>query len=239
MRALTWRSLFRLPAKRYHHLRMGGIFDSDPRRSPWAGANLVFVGYCSSDAWVGDVGPESNSWGWSFRGQRIIKSVFAALAYGVDVTTTETVHYPNKTHAKVTETNTYKLGAAPKVLFAGCSAGSRGAMFNLDYVQDMLPPGAPPVLGFFDSPMCVLRDVSKLCAFVAEHSVPCRWVDVEPFMPGTMPLENETMAVYNLVNATARIPPACAAAYPGEEGWKCLYGACPGYGSCDGCCLAY
>jgi hypothetical protein len=40
-----------------------------------------------------------------------------------------------------------------------------------------------------------------------------------------MPLENETMAIYNLVNATARIPAACAATYPGEEGWKCLYGA--------------
>ena len=143
----------------YKHLRMGGIFDADPRRSPWAGANLVFIGYCSSDAWVGDVGPESNSWGWSFRGQRIIKSVFAALAYGVDVTTTETVHYPNKTHAKVTQTATYKFGPAPKVLFAGCSAGSRGAMFNLDYVQDMLPPGAAPVLGFFDSPMCALCNV--------------------------------------------------------------------------------
>ena len=85
----------------------------------------------------------------------VIASVFAALTYGVDVTTIETVHYPNKTHAKVTDTVTYKLGTTPKVLFAGCSAGSRGAMFNLDYVQDMLPPGAPPVLGFFDSPMCV------------------------------------------------------------------------------------
>jgi len=187
----------------YKHLRMGGIFDSDPHRSPWAGANLVYIAYCSSDAWVGDVGPESNSWGWSFRGQRIIAAVMAKLTAGVEVTTTDTVHFPNRTHEKVTTTTNYSLGAAPKVLFGGCSAGGRGAMFSLDYIQPMLPPGAPPVLGFFDSPM---------------------WVDVEPFIPGTEPLENETMAVYNLVNATARIPVACAAAYPGEEGWKCLYG---------------
>ena len=100
----------------------------------------------------------------------VIASVFAALSYGVDVTTTETVHFPNKTHAKVTDTVTYKLGTAPKVLFAGCSAGSRGAMFNLDYVQDMLPPGAPPVLGFFDSPMCVLLHATACEMLAAERS---------------------------------------------------------------------
>ena len=119
------------------------------------------------------------------------------------VSTTTKVHYPNKTHGMVTTTQNYQLTARDKVLFAGCSAGARGAMFSLDYVQAMLPPGAPPVRGFLDSPM---------------------WVDVQPFSPSIMPLENETMAIYNLVNATARIPPACAAAYPGEEGWKCLYG---------------
>ena len=52
---------------RYHHLQMGGIFDADPHRNPWAGANLVYAAYCSSDAWVGDAGPESNAWGWHAR----------------------------------------------------------------------------------------------------------------------------------------------------------------------------
>lgn len=187
----------------YKHQRMGGIFDSDPRRSPWAGANMVYIAYCSSDAWVGDVGPESNSWGWSFRGQRIIAAVMAQLTAGVKVTSFDTLHFPNRTHEKFTLVANYSFGAAPKVLFGGCSAGGRGAMFTLDSIQPMLPPGAPPVLGFFDSPM---------------------WVDVEPFQDGTMPLENETMAVFELVNATARIPTACANAYPDEEGWKCLYG---------------
>ena len=31
-------------------MHMTGIFDLDPLRNPWAGANQVFVGYCSSDA---------------------------------------------------------------------------------------------------------------------------------------------------------------------------------------------
>lgn len=35
----------------YKHMYMSGIFDSDPERSPFAGANLVYAGYCSSDAW--------------------------------------------------------------------------------------------------------------------------------------------------------------------------------------------
>lgn len=76
-------------------------------------------------------------------------------------------------------------------------------MFNIDYVQAMLPPGAPPVLGFFDSPL---------------------WVDLEPNQPGIVPLQNETQAVFALVNATARLGEACAEAYPGDEGWRCLFG---------------
>jgi len=64
---------------------MGGIFDSDPLRNPWAGAHMVYgaqlgsasvliltpisaVGYCSSDAWVGNAEPSSNPMGWSFKG---------------------------------------------------------------------------------------------------------------------------------------------------------------------------
>ena len=66
----------------------------------------------------------------------------------------------------------------------------------------MVPPGLN-VRGFLDSPL---------------------WVDELPMLPTIMPLQNETQAIYGLINATARIPPACAAAYPGAEGWKCLYG---------------
>ena len=47
------------------HQRFSGIFAKNPRRNPWAGANLVYLSYCSSDAWVGDAGPESNPMGWS------------------------------------------------------------------------------------------------------------------------------------------------------------------------------
>jgi hypothetical protein len=152
---------------------------------------------------VGDAGLESNSWGFVFRGQRILEAIFAELRAGVAVTTSSLLHFANHTHTTVTSTQTYALTAASRVLFGGCSAGARGAMFNLDYVQQMMPDGAPPVVGFLDSPL---------------------WVDVQPAEASIMPLENETQAVFALVNATARLSDACAAAYPGAEGWKCLYG---------------
>ena len=89
------------------------------------------------------------------------------------------------------------------MLFGGCSAGARGAMFSVDYVQAMLPAGAPPVLAFLDSPL---------------------WVDVEPNDPSVMPLENQTAAALPLFNASGALPPDCAAAFPADEQWRCLYG---------------
>ena len=159
---------------------MGGIFDSDPRRNPWAGANLFYLSYCSSDAWVGNASPASNAFGWYFRGQAIIAAALAQMA------------------------SDHGFGSSPghRLLFGGCSAGARGAMFNLDYVQSMVPAGVE-VQGLLDSPM---------------------WVDMPPLHAGIMPLQNETQGVFALVNATGRLGDACVKAYPGAEGWKCLYG---------------
>ena len=142
------------------------------------------MGYCSSDAWIGDVGPESNDWGWAgFRGQRIVAATLAALAQNFSMGTTP--------------------GRSDRLLFSGCSAGARGAMFTADYVQAMVPRGME-VRAFLDSPL---------------------WVDEQPLLSDITSLENETQAVYELVNATARLGDACAAAYvPLGEGWKCLYG---------------
>ena len=195
---LAWRAVLTLLSQ------LSGIFDSDSKRNPFAGAHLVYMPYCSSDAWVGDAGPESNDWGFYFKGQRILEAALKQLQQGVAVTTINVEHFLNHTHATSTTTTTYALTAADKVLFGGCSAGGRGAMFNLDFVQSMLPAGAPPVLGFFDSAL---------------------WVDMLPLVPSSeISLENETQQIFALVNATARLGDACAAAYPGAEGWRCLYG---------------
>ena len=98
-------------------LTLGGIFDTDRRRNPWSGANKVYLAYCSSDAWAGDVGATNSTFGFSFRGQRIIQAALTLLVSNNGLGNT--------------------LGH--RLLFGGCSAGSRGAMFNLDSVQEMVP----------------------------------------------------------------------------------------------------
>jgi hypothetical protein len=166
-----------------HSVSMSGVFDTDPKRSPLAGANKVYVAYCSSDAWAGDAGPDSNPMGWQFRGQRIVNATFHTLA------------------------EQHGLGTLPhtKVVFGGCSAGSRGAMFNLDVVANAVVPRGVQVVGLLDSPL---------------------WVDVQPFgdNPQVMPLENETQMIVPYINPTLVLDPDCVAAYPGAENWRCLYG---------------
>jgi len=62
----------------------------------------------------------------------------------------------------------------------------------------MVPPGVL-VRGLLDSPL---------------------WVDVQPISSAETSLQAQTQGAFALLNATARIPPACAAAYPGADGWK-------------------
>jgi len=131
----------RPPARRWpENIFLEGIFDTDTKRSPWAHAHKareralfgaaamthacarsdgcpplvsqVYVGYCSSDAYVGNSGFNANVVGWSFRGARIVTAVIERLIadYALGNTTEPT-----------------------KMLLGGCSAGARGAMYNLDY----------------------------------------------------------------------------------------------------------
>ena len=164
----------------------------------------MYAGYCSSDAWVGNAGAESNSFGWAFRGQHHVEALIATITEPCPVIYETRIHFANHTHLDVNTTYTAEpLGAGSRLLFSGCSAGARGAMFNIDYVAAMLPPGVE-LRGFFDSPL---------------------WVDVLPFESNITSLENETQSIVTLINATARLSAACTAVYPGDQAWKCLYGA--------------
>jgi hypothetical protein len=170
-------------------ISLGGIMSENPDKSPWAGVNKAYLGYCSSDAWIGDVAASTETFGIAFRGQRIVSATLQFLV------------------------SNHGMGSVPgtRILFAGCSAGSRGALFTADYVLPMLvtmgvDPTFVEVQAMFDSPL---------------------WVDVLPITGATgpiMPLETQTQAVLALVGATNRLGPTCAMAYPGTESWKCLYG---------------
>jgi hypothetical protein len=70
---------------------------------------------------MGDTGPNNDTWGYAFRGQRIITAALTQLVqqHGMGM-------YPAGAPGK------------PRLLFGGCSAGARGAMVNLDGIGTTL-----------------------------------------------------------------------------------------------------
>ena len=93
--------------------KLGGIFETNPVKTPFAEANKAYIAYCSSDAYVGD----ASAFGYQFRGQRIVSAALKALV---------------QTHGMGTR------GLTERLLFGGCSAGARGASFTVDYVPDLI-----------------------------------------------------------------------------------------------------
>merc|ERR1740123_2793773 len=97
---------------------------------PVLGANLADVPYCSSDAHMGD----GYNFGRPFRGTRILKAVLTDL---------------------VAKGLASSGGQKHTVILSGQSAGGRGAMVNLDYVQEMVVAAGGTeeieVVGFLDS----------------------------------------------------------------------------------------
>lgn len=91
-----------------------GILSANPRHNPlfWR-ANIVFLPYCSSDAWSGrrgDVGQDA----FSFDGANIIDAVVDDLLDGGE------------------------MQSARRVLFAGASAGGIGVMLSADRVAERI-----------------------------------------------------------------------------------------------------
>ena len=103
----------------------GGVFSRDGSQNPWAAAQMVYVAYCSSDAWFGD----AEAFSMQFRGQAILAAVLADLQAQRG------------------------LGAGGQMLFGGCSAGARGVMAHLDNVAAALP--GVTVRGLIDSGLWV------------------------------------------------------------------------------------
>ena len=55
-----------------------GVLDDDPARNPLAGANKVYVWYCTSDAWVGHALASPATFGWHFMGAAVVDALFNA-----------------------------------------------------------------------------------------------------------------------------------------------------------------
>lgn len=162
---------------------MDGIFAAtDPRL---ADANLVYVGYCTSDSYFGNATADETPFGYNFLGSEVVAAVFDDLV-----------------------TNRGLGGdAGTQVLYTGCSAGARGAMFHANAVGATLRARLGDNLARYG----VLLD----SAF---------YVDIQPFdasLPSLMSLIQSSAA---MTQAASVAMPACAEAYPGDDVWKCFYG---------------
>jgi acetyl esterase/lipase len=104
---------------------------------------MIFIKYCSSDSWFGDAGASAATFNFSFRGARIVSAAVTALvsAHGLGAS-----------------------GRPERLLFAGCSAGGRGVLTNLDSVAAAVPSNVQ-VQGLLDA---------------------AAWVDVQPIIPGML-----------------------------------------------------
>ena len=157
--------------------------DGDPLL---AHAHKVHLRYCTSDAHWGDAEAFDSPAGglMQFRGSVVVEAMLADLVAR---------HGLGSGHE----------GARDTMVFAGNSAGARGAMVHLDYVPQMLQSASAhvDVVGFLDSPMWLDMDV---CCGESSLSLP-----------------NRTRLVHAYVNTT-RLGVECAAAWPLAEQWRCL-----------------
>lgn len=137
----------------------------------------VFVKYCSSDSWFGDAGASQATFGFNFRGARIVNAVMTALVQG------------------------HGLGSSgpAEVLLAGCSAGGRGVLTNLDAFANAAPANVN-VKGFMDAAL---------------------WVPVQPDVPDMLSLMNMTQLIYNFATPS-NVPQACLDAHPDGQ-WRCVW----------------
>jgi Pectinacetylesterase len=99
-----------------------GIFSREANNS-FSEANMVYVRYCSSDAWMGNV----VAWDEYFYGAPTVYAVFEDLMANMG------------------------LASGAQVLFGGCSAGARGALVHLDNIASWMSTYGIEVRGLLDS----------------------------------------------------------------------------------------
>jgi len=106
----------------------GGIFEEGRLG---ASAHRIYLRYCTSDGYLGN---RTGPLGWHFRGRPVVTAVIeemAALGMGSVQGT--------------------------RLIYGGCSAGARGAYYNIDWLQTLLP-STVSLRGYFDSPLWIELD---------------------------------------------------------------------------------
>lgn len=108
-------------------LKVGGVFS--PSGHALGPAHKAYLPYCSSDSWVGDASWTDEGGTWQMRGAANLRVAVESLLDG-------------------------GMDSAALVLVGGCSAGGRGAMYNLDAVCAQVASRNPVALcaGLHDAP---------------------------------------------------------------------------------------
>jgi hypothetical protein len=67
-----------------------GLLDASPSKSVLWGANKAALLYCSSDGYMGDATASNYTWGWHFKGQRLVAAMVneLILKHGLDSSAT-------------------------------------------------------------------------------------------------------------------------------------------------------
>lgn len=117
-----------------------GIYDADPANA-YAGANQVFIYYCSSDEWAGQGSRTVSAAGEPTftqfeRGHVILTAGIDELLGGITAEGGEVMP---------------KLSEAELVIFSGTSAGSHGAMAHADWLSARLAENGTVTRAIFDA----------------------------------------------------------------------------------------
>lgn len=158
----------------------GGILSANGTQ--FAKANVVYLKYCTSDGYIGDTPASAATGGLAFRGRQVVAATISALK----------------------EKHGLGASAAPAVvIYSGCSAGGRGVMHNLNYVQEQVHSLAGPgatVIGLVDSGL---------------------YIDIPTLDPTKTALADQAKGIVAFNKAA--VDPYCASLFPGEI-YKCLLG---------------
>jgi len=98
--------------------------------------------------------------------------------------------------------------AGTRVLYGGCSAGARGALFNADAVRAGLSASA------------VAANITRFGTLLDSAF----YQDIEPYDTALPSLMTIAAAAVQLHGSAAGAMPACAARFSGADIWKCFFG---------------
>ena len=160
-------------------IEYSGVMDMNPAISPsfW-GANKFALAYCSSDGYMGDMAASNETFNFHFRGQRLVFELIRVLI------------------------RDHGLNSESQILFAGGSAGARGAMTLIDLLVAEHLPIDSKVVALLDSPF---------------------YLDFSPYNQSFPGFAYQEQQKYNLINTKAVLSEDCLRQYP-QDGWKCQFG---------------